>query len=32
LASISAFATPGPPSTGYENDGHGSTFWQLVQQ
>jgi hypothetical protein len=21
-----------PPSTGYENDGHGSTFWQLVQQ
>jgi transposase-like protein len=20
------------PSTGYENDGHGATFWQLVQQ
>jgi hypothetical protein len=21
-----------PPSTVYENDGHVSTFWQLVQQ
>ena len=30
--SLCGSTTKLPPSTGYENDGHGSTFWQLVQQ
>jgi hypothetical protein len=30
--SLCARTTTLPQSTGYENDGHGSTFWQLVQQ
>jgi hypothetical protein len=30
--SLCGLTTKLPPSTGYENDDHGSTFWQLVQQ
>ena len=30
--SLCGLTTKLPPSTGYENDDHGTTFWQLVQQ
>jgi hypothetical protein len=30
--SLCGLTTKLPPSTVYENDGHVSTFWQLVQQ